>query len=202
MENRKWIFVALDAFIGSERQIYGKNPPLRGGVKIASAPTNTAKNSTIEKPHKYSQPTPSLPPLDISVSSPLNSTLPTLPSIQSNRKKSFELPPLNFIWECPNIKHLPGQNGPLSKMQCMYCNKIFATAHHTCMLHHVLKVPNALTKCKGTVPPAYHQRYLQLYNSLKEKSGSKKRAADDNLLIVSNLQSNAVSTLQSSKKST
>ncbi len=85
-------------------------------------------------------------------------------------------------------------------MQCMYCNKYFATAHHTCMLQHVLKVPDALAKCKGTVPPAYHQQYLQLYNSLKEKSGSKKRPADDNLLIVSNLQSNAVSTFQSSKK--
>ncbi len=86
-------------------------------------------------------------------------------------------------------------------MQCMYCNKIFAIAHHSCMLYHVLKVPDALAKCKGSVPPAYHQRYLQLYNSSKEKSGSKKRAADDNVIIVSDLQSNAVSTLQSSKKS-
>ena len=68
------------------------------------------------------------------------------------------------------------------------------------MLHHVLKVPDALAKCKGTIPPAYHQRYLQLYNSSKEKSGIKKRAADDNAIIVSDLQSNAVSTLQSSKK--
>ncbi len=83
----------------------------------------------------------------------------------------------------------------------MYCDKIFATAHHTSMLHHVLKVPNALAKCKGTVPPAYHQQYLQLNNSSKEKSGSKKRAADDNLIIVSDLQSNAVSTLQSFKES-
>ncbi len=68
------------------------------------------------------------------------------------------------------------------------------------MLHHVLKVPNALAKCKGTVSPAYHQQNLQLYNSLMEKSGSKKRAADDNIIVVSNLQSNVISTLQSSKK--
>ncbi len=73
-------------------------------------------------------------------------------------------------------------------------SKNFATVHHTCMLHHVLKVPNALAKCNGTVPPAYHQQYLQLYNSLT-------RAADDNAVIVSDLQSNAVFTSQSSKKS-
>ncbi len=69
------------------------------------------------------------------------------------------------------------------------------------MLHHVLKVPDALAKCKGIVLPAYHQWYIKLYNSLKEKLGSKKRAADDNVIIVSDLQSNTVSSLQSSKKS-
>ncbi len=79
------------------------------------------------------------------------------------KKSSCELPHLNFTWECPNIKHLPGPNGPHSKM----C-KNFDTAHHTCMLHHILKVPNGLAKCKGIVPPAYHQWYLKLYNSLKE----------------------------------
>ncbi len=36
---------------------------------------------------------------------------------------------------------------------------------------------------------------------MKEELGSKKRAADNNAIIVSGLQSNAVSTLQSSKKS-
>ncbi len=142
-------------------------------MKKASAPTNAAKNSNPEQPPKHSQPTPLLPPLDITIPSPSNSTLPTLPSTQS-KKKSFDLPPLNYIWECPNIKLLPRLNGPLSKMQCMYCNKIFATAHHTHMLHHVFKVPDAFAKCKGTVPPAYHQRCLHLYNSLKEKSESKK----------------------------
>ncbi len=68
------------------------------------------------------------------------------------------------------------------------------------MLHHVLKVPDALAKCKGTIPPAYHQQYLNLYNNSKEKSGTKKRAADNNEIIVSDLQSNTVSTLQSSKR--
>ncbi len=68
------------------------------------------------------------------------------------------------------------------------------------MLHHVLKVPNALAKYKGTIPPAYHQQYLQLYNFSKEKSGFKKGPLMINLIIVSNLQSNAISTLQSSKK--
>ncbi len=96
---------------------------------------------------------------------------------------------------------LPGPNGPLSKMEWMNWNKIFAKAHHTCMLHHILKVPDALEKCKGIVCPAYHQQYLKLFNSSKEKLGSKKTAADDNAIFVSELQSNAVSTLQSSKKS-
>ncbi len=85
--------------------------------------------------------------------------------------------------------------------KCSVCiAKNFATAHNTCMFHHVLKVPDALAKCKGIVSPAYHQWYLKLYNSSKEKLGSKKRVVDDNAIIVSGLQSNAVSTLQSSKK--
>ncbi len=52
------------------------------------------------------------------------------------------------------------------------------------MLHHVLKVPDALAKCKGIVPPAYLQWYLKLHNSPKEKSGSKKRAADDDVIML------------------
>ncbi len=63
------------------------------------------------------------------------------------KKSSFKLSPLNLIWGCLNIKWLPGPNGPLSKMQCIIVKKI-ATAHHTCMLHCVLKVLNALLKCK------------------------------------------------------
>ncbi len=69
------------------------------------------------------------------------------------------------------------------------------------MLHHVLNVPNALPKYKGFVPPAYHQWKLNLYNSLKEILGSRKRATNDNAIIVSNLQSNTMFSLQSSKKS-
>ncbi len=67
------------------------------------------------------------------------------------------------------------------------------------MLHHVLKVPDALAKYKGAIPPVYHQRYLNLYNNAKEKFGSHKRAVD-NAVCVSEMQSNAASTLQSSKK--
>ncbi len=66
----------------------------------------------------------------------------------------------------------------------MYCNKIFATTHHTCMLYHILKVPDALVKCKRIVHPAYHQHYLKFYNSSKEKWGSKKSAAADDAIIV------------------
>ncbi len=79
-------------------------------------------------------------------------------------------------------------------------SNFFATAHHTFMLLHVLNVVNALAKCKGTVPPDHHQKCLQWYNSSKEKSGSKKKGSDDNTITVSDFQSNAVFTLQSSKK--
>ncbi len=68
------------------------------------------------------------------------------------------------------------------------------------MLHHVLKVPDALAKCKGVIPSVYHQHYLNLYNNAKEKLGCRKRAANDNVVCVSEMQSNAASTLQSSKK--
>ncbi len=59
------------------------------------------------------------------------------------------------------------------------------------MLHHILKVPNALAKCKGNVPPAYHQWYLKLYNSSKQKLHGKKRAANGNAIIFSDIKSNA-----------
>ncbi len=44
-------------------------------------------------------------------------------------------------------------------------------------------------------------QYLKLYNDTKEKTGSKKRAAHDEMLCVSESQSNATSSLASSKKS-
>ncbi len=45
--------------------------------------------------------------------------------------------------------------------KCNVCIvKNFASAHYTCMLHHKLKVPNALAKWKGIVPSAHHQQYL------------------------------------------
>ncbi len=81
-------------------------------------------------------------------------------------------------------------------MQYMYCKK-FATTHHTCMLHHVLKVSDALAKCKRVIPPVYHQHYKNLYNNAKEKLGGRKRAADDNAVCVSEMQSNGAYTLQS-----
>ncbi len=43
-------------------------------------------------------------------------------------------------------------------------------------------------------------QYLKLYNDTKEKSGTKKRAAHDEMLCVSESQSNATSSLASSKK--
>ncbi len=79
--------------------------------------------------------------------------------------------------------------------------KMFATAHHTNILHNVLNVPNTLAKWKGIIPLAYHQWLLKLYNTSKEKLGSRKRVANDNVIIVSELQPKAVSSFQSSKKS-
>lgn len=88
-------------------------------------------------------------------------------------------------------------------MQCMYCRKTFATAHHKSMRHYVLQVPNALAqyKGKGIIPPAYHQWYLKLYNNLRRNFGYRKRAPDNNVICISELQSMTASLLQSLKKS-
>ncbi len=68
------------------------------------------------------------------------------------------------------------------------------------MLHHALKVPDAIAKCKGIIPSVHHQWYLKFYSNSKEKVNSKKRSANENAIIASDLQSNDVSSLQSSKK--
>ncbi len=36
------------------------------------------------------------------------------------------------------------------------------------MLHHVIKVPNALVKCKGIIPLACYECCLKLHNSAKK----------------------------------
>ncbi len=59
--------------------------------------------------------------------------------------------------------------------KCSVCFvKFFATACHTYMLNHILKVPNALAKCKG----------MFLLLTVKRKIGSKKRATNDNAIVV------------------
>ncbi len=93
------------------------------------------------------------------------------------------------------------------------------------MLHQVLKIPQSLAPCKGKsslshfsfdelislifslinfigkVPSEYHKKYLKLCNYTKEKSVTKKWAAHDKVLCVSETQSNAICSLASSKKS-
>ncbi len=105
-------------------------------------------------------------------------------------------------------------------MECGYCKKF--PSHHTCMLHYVLKIPHSLAPCigvsshlyvsfdkfiklisfinfTGKIPSKFHMQYLKLCNDAKEKSGTKKWAAHDEMLHVSDSQSNALSTLASSK---
>ncbi len=53
----------------------------------------------------------------------------------------------------------------------------------------------------GKIPSEFHMQYLKLCNDTKEKSGTKKPVAHDEMLCVSESQSNAVSSLASSKKS-
>ena len=53
----------------------------------------------------------------------------------------------------------------------------------------------------GKLSSEFRTQYLKLYNDTKEKTDTKKRAANDEMLCVSESQSNAVSSLASSKKS-
>lgn len=52
---------------------------------------------------------------------------------------STDLPDLQKLWDCPNICHVPGPNGPLLQMKCLYCGTVFSHVHSTCMLKQVLK---------------------------------------------------------------
>ncbi len=53
-------------------------------------------------------------------------------------------------------------------------------------------------KFTGEIPSEFHTQYLKLYNDAKQKSGTKKLAALDKMLCVSESQSNTVSSLASS----
>ncbi len=86
------------------------------------------------------------PPKDITISSPSTSTIPTISTLF--QKNSNNLRSLNSLWECSNIKRIPGQKGHLSMMEIGYCKKVLPS-HHTCMLHHVFKIPHSLDPCKG-----------------------------------------------------
>ncbi len=144
----------------------GEGKPSKNAIATTNAAQKVSSNKNFETSlSKHS----SLPPtINITILYPSNSTLPMLSSVHSDEKKSTnQLPPLTFIWEYPKIKWLPGPNGPLSEMQCVYCKKCYCSPNLYASL--LFKVPDALAKCKGIFPPAYHQQYLQLYNSLKEK---------------------------------
>ncbi len=91
------------------------------------------------------------------------------------------------------------------------------------MFHHVLKIPHSLVPCKGTsslsyisfdefiklsfsfinvkgkIPSEFHEQYLKLYDDTKENCWTKKWAGYDVMLCVSESQSNAVSSIPSSK---
>ncbi len=99
----------------------------------------TSLNSTVDDSNHA-------PPKDITISSPLTSTIPTISTL--SQKNSDNSIALNSLWECPNIKRIPGPKGNLSMMECGYCKKVFPS-HHTRMLHHVLKIPHSLAPCKG-----------------------------------------------------
>ncbi len=99
----------------------------------------TSSNSSVENSNHA-------PPKDITISSPSNSTIPTISTL--SKKNSNNLLSLNCLWECSNIKWIPGPKGLLSMMECGYCKKVFPS-HHTRMLHHVLNIPHSLAPFKG-----------------------------------------------------
>ncbi len=71
-------------------------------------------------------------------------------------------------------------------------------------LFHVflfMNLSNFFINFTGKIPSEFHMQCLKLYNDTKEKSGTKKQAAHDEMLCVSESQSNAISSLASSKKS-
>ncbi len=98
----------------------------------------TSSNSTVNDSNH-------VPPKDITISSPSTSTIPTISTI--SQKNSDNSIALNSLWECSNIKKIPGPKGHLSMMECGYCKKF--PSHHTRMLHYVLKIPHSLAPCKS-----------------------------------------------------
>ncbi len=40
--------------------------------------------------------------------------------------------------------------------------RVFETAHHTHMLHQIIKILDTLVKCRHTIPSTYRKRYLKM----------------------------------------
>ncbi len=121
------------------RQLQRKKLPPEGGAvnnkpSPASSATSIKKPTTstvIQKKKTSSNSTVDDsdhgPPKDITISSPSTSTIPTISTL--SQKNSNNLLSLNSLWECPNIKRIPGPKGHLSMMECGYCKKISLSSH-------------------------------------------------------------------------